>query len=453
MVHSTTTMTTKHSLTMNSSDTDSKWLRHALPYINAHRHQVMVLAISGHAILDDNVQHIVHDIALLNSLGIKLVIVHGARPQINQRLTQRQLKPQYHQGLRITDRETLVSVQDAAGAVRIQIEALLSMGLVNSPMHGAQIRVCSGNFVTAKPVGVVDGIDHHHTGHVRRIDTAALQRLLNKNAVVLLSNLGYSTTGEVFNLSYEEVATETAMALGANKLIFFNDAERLHDGSQQALKELTPDAIDDIIMHYHQQGRVDIAGQLQLGRNACEHGVPRVHFISYQRDGALLEELFSRDGSGTLLTLEGFEHLHQASIDDVGGILELIEPLETNGTLLKRSRELLETEIHHFSVIKRDGMIIACAALYPFADEHMAEIACIAVHPDYRGSERGQRLLLALEHRARANNINELFVLTTRTAHWFIEHGFSESDLAALPQHKQALYNFQRNSKVFLKAL
>ncbi len=434
---------------MTSSKDYVKWFRNSAPYINAHRGKTFVLMFGGEAVEHSNFANIIHDIALLNSLGVKMVLVHGARPQIEQRVQHRQLDSRFENNLRITGPQTLECVKDAAGSLRAQIEALLTMGLANSPMHGAQIRVCSGNFVVAKPIGVVGGVDFEHTGEVRRIDSEGIHRQLNDNSVVLLSPLGYSPTGEVFNLSLEDIATQAALSLQADKLIVFNEQDGLLDGEGRLIRNGDISTVKSLLKALPTpQASSQLAGQLRATINSA---VERCHWVSYSDDGALLQELFSRDGAGTLIAQDQYEQLRTASIDDVGGILELIQPLEEKGVLLKRSRELLENEIQQFTVIERDGMIIACAALYPYPEDHSGEIACVATNPDYRGGERGDRLLQALEKQARQLKLQRLFVLTTVTAHWFQEQGFFESSLDALPQQKQGLYNFQRKSKVFAK--
>ncbi len=428
----------------------ARWFRHASPYINAHRGRTFVLMLGGEALADANFDNIVHDIALLNSLGVRLVLVCGARPQIETQLAARGLAPRLHNGLRITDAPSLNAVIAAVGEVRAHIEALLSMGLANSPMHGAQIRVVSGNFTVARPLGVLDGVDYLHTGEVRRLDVEAIRRQLEDGAITLLTPIGYSPTGEVFNLSYEDVATHAAAELGADKLIAFGPDSGWLDARQQLVRELP---LSDAEAQLAQVQEPERLRTLRAAVRACKGGVPRCHLLSYHDDGALLRELFTRDGAGTLITRDSFEQVRQASIDDVGGILELIRPLEEDGTLVRRSRELLENEIEQFTVVERDGSIIACAALYPYPDSAMAEIACVVTHPDYRRGNRGEQLLSAVEARARALGISRAFVLTTRTAHWFIEKGFSEGQVSELPSQKQALYNYQRNSKVFFKHL
>jgi amino-acid N-acetyltransferase len=434
----------------SESRNNIRWFRNSAPYINTHRGKTFVLTFSGEAAQHPNFSNIIHDIAHLNSLGVRLILLFGARPQIAQRLEQAGLDSKFHEGIRITGAPALEHVKDAAGAMRAEVEALLSMGLPNSPMQGARIRVSSGNFVTAKPMGVVDGVDFHRTGRVRRVDSTGIAQSLDAGSIVILSPLGYSPTGEIFNLALEDIAVHTAAAVGADKLILFGQAQGIEDNQGQLIRQcdltearaLLQTDIDE------EQARL-----LTTARRACTAGVARCQIISYAADCALLEELFTHDGSGTLINNDGYEQARGATIEDVGGILELIEPLEREGILVKRSRELLETEIGHFRVLERDSRIIASAALYPFSQQGSGEIACIVTHPDYRGSERGNRLLQELEQEALRQGLREVFVLTTQTAHWFLEQGFVESDLSTLPDVKQSLYNLQRNSKVFVKKL
>lgn len=404
--------------------------------------------LGGDAACHENFPNIIHDIALLSSLGIKLVLVHGSRNQADQRLLEAGLATAFSDGMRITDTAALEHVKDAAGAVRTQIEALLSMGLPNSPMQGAQIRVCSGNFISARPLGVVEGVDFLHTGQVRRIDVDGIRQQLNDGSIVLLSPLGYSPTGEIFNLPLEDIAVHCAATIKADKLLLFGENTGIYDANSELIRQCTVGEVNTLDIPDEEPTRL-----LQTARRACLAGVSRCQIISYSNDCSLLEELFTHDGSGTLVANDDYERSRQARIDDVGGILELIEPLEQEGVLLKRSRELLETEIKQFRLLERDGRSIACAALYPFAQDNCGEIACIVSHPDYRGAQRGQRLLQELEQEARRLGLDRVFVLTTQTAHWFIEQGFIESSLDQLPCAKQSLYNLQRNSKVFFKAL
>ncbi|KMU99069.1 MULTISPECIES: amino-acid N-acetyltransferase [Acinetobacter] len=433
------------------------WFRHSAPYINAHRNKTFVIMFDGEAVLHDNFQHIIHDIALLHSLGIHLILVHGARPQINQNLAASQISTPFHRQRRITTRESLSCVMNAVGSIRLQIEALLSMGLANSPMYGARIDVVSGNFVTAKPYGIRDGIDFQLTGEVRTVDTNAIQRHLDSHNIVVLGPTGYSTTGEVFNLLAEEVATKTAIRIKADKLIFLGKQHGLLNTDGQLQREVQPSQLDAYIMQDAQDLPSELSLQLRAAQEASMNGVNRVHLISYAHDGALLEELFTRDGSGTLITDAHYEDVRMATIQDVGGLINLLRPLEEEGILVYRSRERLENEIEQFAVIERDGMILACAALYPIPttgnELRSAEIACVAVDPSYRKSNRGSQILNYLEDKARSMGIQQLFILTTRTAHWFLEQGFEQSSVDDLPDARQALYNYQRNSLVCKKSL
>jgi amino-acid N-acetyltransferase len=437
--------------TMGSENTQPiRWFRNSAPYINAHRGRTFVIVIPGEAAQHLNFPNIIHDVALLNSLGVRLVLIYGARPQITERLEMAGLESQFHDGSRITDTRVLNHVKDAAGSLRIEIEALLSTGLPNSPMQGASIRVSSGNFVTARPLGVVNGVDFHHTGKVRKIDAQAINRQLDAGFIVLLSPLGYSPTGEVFNLALEDIAVEASSALGADKLLLLGEARGIKAASGDLVRQCDLTEALELLRGdlTEEQARL-----LSTARKACTAGVKRSQIISFGEDCALLQELFTHDGSGTLVAPDDYEQSRTATIEDVGGILELIEPLERDGILVKRSRELLETEIDRFRVLERDGRIIAGAALYPFPGEGSGELACIVTHPDYRGNDRAARLLLELEQVAAQLELKQVFVLTTQTAHWFIENGFREASPAELPEARQELYNLQRNSKVFIKTI
>jgi len=428
------------------------WFRAAAPYIHAFGGRTFVIAFGGEVVSEGEFVELAHDVNLLNALDVRIVLVHGARPQIEAELQERGATTQYVDGLRVTDADALACVKEAAGSVRVEIEALLSMGLPNSPMAGADIRVASGNFVTAKPLGVRNGVDLQHTGEVRKIDIEAIRRRLDMNEIVLLSPVGYSPTGEVFNLTLEDVATAAAIALKAEKLIFLMEAPGVTDKKGKLLKELTA-AQADHALRSMKDATQDAAYYLPCAIKACRNGVARAHLISRHVDGAIVQELFTREGVGTMITKDPVEQLRQATIDDVGGILSLIEPLEAEGVLVRRSRELLEMEVERFYVLEYDGIVIGCASLYPFPDEKAGELACLAVHPDYRDAGRGASLLERMQEVAKKKKLKRLFVLTTRTAHWFVEHGFAETDVEQLPKLKQALYNYQRRSKVFVKRL
>lgn len=428
----------------NTPSTDIKtttdWFRAAAPYIHAHRGATFVIAIDSDAIAATGFSSLIHDIALLNSLGIKLIVTFGARQQIATGCKAAGIAAQYHHDLRITDDASLAIAINVIGTLKTQIQAQFSFGLPNTSMSDAKIRCTSGNFITAQPMGVKEGIDFQHTGKVRKIDVEGIQAQLQQQNIVLLGSLGYSSTGEVFNLSAEAIATEVASKMGADKLIFIGDTETTLP------RELTLSQAKEMLAK--QKSHLLLAAT-----SACEAGVHRVHLIDHTLDGALLQELFSQDGVGTLLSKKPFENTRPATVQDVGGILELIAPLEANGTLVARSREQLETEMDFFTVMERDNSIIACAALYQYPESDTAELACLAVDSDYRGAGRGQYLFDCLESQARDAGLINLCVLTTQTAHWFLEHGFQAAEITDLPIMRQSLYNNQRNAKVFNKLL
>ncbi|MEL0630064.1 amino-acid N-acetyltransferase [Psychromonas aquatilis] len=437
----------------NSSTQLINWFRNSAPYINAHRHKTFVLMIGGEALETDNFQHIINDIALLNSLGVKLVLVHGVRPQIQKQLDVHGHSSEFHKDLRITDDRTLSLIKQAVGVVQIQLQAGLSMGLVNSPMQGASIRTVISNVVTAQPIGVKDGIDFLHAGKVRRIDVEGIQSQLSSGAIPIISPLGYSVTGEVFNLLAEDVARQVAIDIKADKLIGFCSNQGVLDENGKVITELLPEQAQVHIDAIEKESG-QASGTLRFLRAAvaaCKADVTRCHLISYFQDGALLKELFTRDGTGSQIVKESYEQIRPATIDDIGGLLQLIEPLEKQGILVKRSRELLENEIESFFIVERDGMVIGCAALYPFINEKMGELACLVSHPKYRRAARADKLVEHVERKARSLGLESIFVLTTQSIHWFRERDFSLAEISQLPKAKKEMYNLKRNSKVLIK--
>lgn len=426
------------------------WFRNSAPYINTHRGKTFVIMFGGEAVARDGFSTLIHDFALLHSLGIKLVLVHGARPQVEQNLIKQGLATNIHDDVRITPKQAMPALLEAVGSIRLQIEAQLSMGLANSPMHGSRIDAISGNFVTARPFGIRDGVDYQMTGEVRSIDVAAIRHNLNNNHIVILGPTGFSVTGEIFNLLAEDVALQTAVALGADKLIFLGEDDGIISRDGRLLREMIPNEVDRLLRDRNDQE--EITHFLRCAAAACREGVHRTHIISYAKDGALIEELFTRDGSGTLVSHDPYEEIRRATVNDVIGLLELLRPLEEQGILIRRTQERLEQEIEYYNVIERDGTILGCAALYPL-DEQSAEVASLAIHPDYRKGSRGADLLAFLEQQARSHGRHQLFALTTHTAHWFVEQGFNEVGVDALPVERQAIYDHSRNSKVLKKQL
>jgi amino-acid N-acetyltransferase len=427
------------------------WLRSVAPYIHAFRGKTFVVAFPGELVKSGALPVLAHDLSLLHALGIKVVIVHGSRPQVEEQLALRNVEPRYHNGVRITDAAAMECAKEAAGELRLDIEAAFSQGLPNTPMAHSAIRIISGNFVTSRPMGVIDGVDLEFTGVVRKVAYETIHPILNAGNLVLLSPLGFSPTGEAFNLTMEDVAVAAAIALRADKLIFITETPMMTDAGGTEIRELSSHQAVAVLQS--ECLPADSEFYLRHAVTACNNGVARAHIVPFAMDGSALLELFTHDGVGTMVTYQNLESLREATVEDVGGILKLIEPLEADGTLVKRGRELIEREVEYFSVIDHDGVIFGCAALYPFPNERMGEMACLTVSPEAQSQGDGERLLKDIENRARAAGFTRLFVLTTRTAHWFLKRGFVHASVDDLPKDRQHMYNWQRKSQVLIKQL
>ena len=434
------------------------WFRAVAPYIHAYRGKTFVVALAGEAIAAGKLNTFVQDLSILHAMGLKLVLVHGFRPQVTEQLAAKGHVSRYSHGIRITDAVALDAAQEAAGQLRFEIEAAFSQGLPNTPMANATVRVVSGNFLTARPVGIVDGVDFQHSGLVRRVDQAAIGRAIESGAVVLLSPFGFSPTGEAFNLTMEDVATSTAIALQADKLVFVGEVDGIRENRED------PESAIDTELALADAKRLlatlklpalptDPAFYLQQCVKACEGGVERSHILPFATDGALLLEVFTHDGVGTMVVDEKLESLREATADDVGGILQLIEPFELDGTMVRRERTEIERDIANYSVVEHDGIIFGCAALYPYPEARTAEMAALTVSPLSQSQGDGERLLKRIEQRARSAGLDSIFVLTTRTMHWFIKRGFAQVEADWLPEGRKRKYNWDRRSKVLAKKL
>jgi amino-acid N-acetyltransferase len=441
-----------HSIEPMHSHQFVHWFRNTAPYIHAHRGKTFVINFTGDAVEDPGFYNLISDFALLNGLGIRLILVHGIRPQLEAKLQSNNKQSNVYQHLRITDKSTLQLVKEATGAVRSNIEALLSSSLTKNNINKTTIRVASGNFITARPLGVIDGVDYQFTGEVRRVDSEAIAQNLDSGSIVLVSPLAYSPTGESFNLRSEEIATEISTALQADKLILMTEKTELVTGQNTLVKQLTTAQAEQLLNNSaHAEQDTDL--HLQEAIRASKLGVKRIHLINRKINGGLQLELFTRQGAGTLISAQPFEDARLANINDIQGIIELIRPLEERGILTYRSAEAIEMDIDKFHVIDQDGLITTCAALFAYPEHAMGELACVAVHPEYRTGERGDYLLSLIENKALAMGLTHLFVLTTQSSHWFAEKGFLAASLEDLPQEKRDNYNQTRRSNVLIKKL
>ena len=424
----------------------ARLFRGSMPYISAHRNRTFVVLLSGEAMAHGNLANIVHDLALLHVLGVRIVVVHGARPQIEAALPDSQL----HEQRRVTLPEHMQAITGIYGQQKAELEALFSTGLPNTPLHNVDIHVTSGNFITAYPLGVVNGVDHLLSGRVRRVHTQRIGAALTAGSLILQAPIGYSPSGQAFNLASLELAAEIAINIKADKLIAFDGRDSLVDDGGMRISSVSPSQLRQFGNGTPAETQTLFA---QLARSV-DHGVGKAHLVSYAEDGALLAELFTAEGVGTQVLPAPPKAVRPATFEDVAGIVELIRPLEEAGTLVRRDRDRLEQEIENFLVAELDQVVVGCCAVYPF--NGAAELACVAVHANYRnlsGISIGAQLLAAAENRARELHLPSLFVLTTQTRDWFLEQGFADAAPDMLPAEKQTMYNWQRGSKVMTKTV
>ncbi|KAL3701167.1 hypothetical protein R1sor_019189 [Riccia sorocarpa] len=592
------------------------WFREAWPYIQGHRSSVFVIVIPGDIIADGaKFDGILQDILLLHGLGVKLVVIPGTQPQIDQLLIERGLAPRYEGAYRITDTEALEASMEAAGRIRVTLEAKLSRGTTFPDLRRSgdsdrwnEVAVAGGNYLAAKRRGVVNGVDFGATGEVKRIDIQRIKQDLDKNSIVLVSNLGYSSTGEVLNCNMYEVATACAIALQAEKLLCLLDGPVLDDkgrpfrsmtlqeadklirdrasqssaaadyvkavagpayvkslglttttsgngSSRNGALSTSENGLDETIdgaafsstngshrtLNGHpsssngfaksesglngdsrtengyasglngyaksgngsngysrtanghasisngnaksgsgwnghsstvssdateeEKHRIGFAiggfdrfsrthgylSEMTAAVYACRHGVGRVHLLDTNVNGALLLELYSRDGVGNMISSYSYEDTRAATSADIPRIHELLKPFIEEGILVRRHAEELKQKIHNYSVVERDGSIIACCSLVPYHEEKCGEVAAFAVSPECRGSGIGSSLLEYVEKLAGEMGLEKIFVLTTRTADWFVQRGFTECTVDRLPKSRQYKIDFARRSKYYEK--
>jgi amino-acid N-acetyltransferase len=378
-----------------------------------------------------NFINVVHDLALMQSLGLRLVIVHE------------------HQPITLTPvpSEAMPTLIASILEARTHIERMFSMGLPNSPLHNARLRVISGNFVTARPVGVINGVDHGARGLVRHVDVSGITHALDGSSICLVSALGYSPAGELFALDALDVMRVVGRSIGADKLIIMSDFNGIEARDGSLYRQLTVDSARAVTATAEQRECIELAC------DACDVGIPRAHLISFQADGGLLKELYTHDGVGTMISPDEYEQVKLAEAHDLAGVIELIRPLQLEGLLVERSNDQIERDLGHYTVVTKDSRVIACAALIKNKESDIAEIASVATHPDYRDAGWGERLVDRLVEDAKKSNISRVYVRTTQTGHWFQELGFNAANETELPDIERQKAQYDRNSNILIRLL
>lgn len=482
-----------------------KFFRQASPYIEGHRGRTFVIAIPGEVVdRQDLLDPLLEDVALLHGLGVHLVVVVGARMQINQAVRAKGSEPRYVKGYRVTDDIAMKAAVAAAGSARMMVEARLSKAPTVTMMRRHErntgsggstkqqapaVTTVSGNYVSAKRKGVVGGIDYQHTGSVRYVQSEAVKHQLNHGNIVLLSNLGYSTTGEPLNCDCYSVSVRAAIDLNADKLIIaalpdgdpmletlpawlpIHEAESLLlsqqirtsessiDGSTSDEGDAFRQAADDL--DFDTWYELGLPMPLLTACMVCKAGVKRAHLINVSINGALLLELYSTDGVGSMISSDFYEGIRGATTSDVSKIFNLLQPMVDKGMLVQRSQQTIADEIHNFIVLERENELLACAYARPLGKnengEAIAELGAFCVHPGYRGGGKGDTLLQFLEERSRSSGTKILILLTTRTADWFQQRGFTAAGAAhssdIIPLHRRNEIDPSRNSQLYYKII
>jgi len=433
--------------------------RLAAKFINQFNKKIFVIALGGDVINDKQFSHIAHDINLLHSLNVNIVLVHGIRPQIDHLLKLHKNKTQLVRNQRVTDKEALGHIIDTNGRIRINIESILSSSMIDSPMAGSEIKLSSGNFLTARPLGVIDGIDMQHTGQIRKVDTKAITNKLQNNEIVIVSPIGFSPIGEIFNLSYEQVAAQVARSIKANKLIYYVNDNGILNARGDLIPEMSSNKAENLIYAIENKSSPETAPYisyndfniLKSSLYAIKNKIEKVHLINRHINGSLIEELYTDKGSGTILTEFPLEIIRQATSKDTKRIHQLIEPLGQKEVLVHKALDQIEGDILNFYVIEHNHNLIGCVALYPY--EKMIEVGCFAIDSNYQNQGYGSKLLKFCEKEVQKLNGNSIFILTTQSEHWFLEKGFQLNNKDLIPSAREKNYEVERNSKFFTKKL
>ncbi len=427
-------------------------IREAFHYQSRFSGTTMVFKVDFPVTEDAGFSFLMKDVALLSQIGIRVVIVPGAKEWIDSVLGEYNIETSYNGALRITSAEAIPFVNMAAFNVATKFITGLSASRVNAVI---------GSFVKARGLGIVDGIDMAHTGMMDKILLETIEPILEHSMVPILPCIGWSSSGKPYNILSDEIALEVSKALHAEKLFIVSAAkgitrpeyiipEHIHTNDEGRLVRLTPQEAESILKanNFDKHKNNTTLTELNLALKASKSGIERVHIIDGKQDGAILRELFSNLGVGTMVYADEYESIRPLSIEDIPDVLRLMEPLMKQGVLLRRSHEEIQDKRNDYVVFEIDGSVHACAALHDWGEDQ-AEIAAITTDPAYSDLGMGRRLVRYLIDKARKQKLRRVFVLTTKTHDWFELLGFKESSLESLPNRKRTHYDTQRKSKIF----
>jgi amino-acid N-acetyltransferase len=424
-------------------------------YINLFNQNIFVIALSGYVFNEDQFEKIAQDINILHSLKIKVILVYGARPQVESVLVKNKIPVRLVKNMRVTSSAALKHVIEVNGAIRNKIEATLST--IKSVSEG--MRLSSGNFLTAMPVGIIDGIDMESTGKIRGVDVESIKNKLNHHEIVIVSPIGYSPIGQIFNLSYEQTAANIAVAINADKLIYYVDANGILNERGELIPELTSEKAHKLISHIEEKPSPESAQNLSYDDFnilkssvfAIKNKIKKVHLINRNIDGSLIEELFTEKGSGTILTEFALENFRKATEGDLKDIYRILFPLEKRKIFIERDLTQIKGMINQFYVLEHDKKFVGCVSLNSFKES--LELASFSIEPKYQRLGFGKKLLKFCELEAKKLKYDEIFILTTQSEHWFAENGFKEKSKELMPTFKKKTYQSERNSKYLTKKL
>jgi amino-acid N-acetyltransferase len=420
-------------------------LRGILQYIPQFREKTFIIEVDGAIVTDENFGNILLDVAVLRSLNIRVVLVHGAAAQIKALGEERNTKPSNIDGTGVTDAETLKLALTAANRLTHEILE----GLATN-----DLRAACPNAIIAHPMGIIQGVDQQFTGKVERVDTELLQTLLNQGIIPVVPPLGFDGDGKTYRVNSDGVAVAVADALKATKLIFITPQDGLlYNG--QIIRQMLVAELTKLLQQNAGGFLPEVISKAQHAVTACTAGVQRVHIINGRVDEGLLAEVFSNEGIGTLIYANEYQQIRPAKKKDVRAIQQLTKKAVESDELVKRTRLVIEKNLTDYYLFEIDKNPVACVALHVYPEQSKGELACLYVNPSHENQGIGKKLIQFVENKAREINLSELITLSTQAFTYFqSKGGFTEGTPDDLPSARREKYDQSgRNSKVLLKKL